>query len=141
MKDLLIQKIGESEWWHVPPKDPLAYKKRGKFLASTYLQAKFYGKPNMESERVKIKSPVFGFSESEILQQLFGSKWRHYLNKVLNAENDFYQKRIELDAEIYKKAKSLKYDSIVLMTDAGRRALQRGHKPKSIELNLYSINK
>jgi len=138
MKDLLIQKIGESEWWHVPPKDPLAYRKRGKFLASTYLQASFYGKPNIESERVKIKNPIFGFSESEILQQLFGSKRHYYLNKVIDAENDFYQRRIELDAAIYKKAKSLMYDAIVLMTDAGRKALQRGHKPKSIELNLIA---
>jgi len=92
----------------------------------------------MEPEQVKIKNPIFGFSEGEILQQLFGSKWHHYLNKVLNAGDNFYPKRIELDVAMYKKAKSLKYDAIVLLTKAGKKALQKGRKPNSIELNLVT---
>lgn len=71
IKNVLIEKINNSEWWHVPPQDPEAYKKRGKFFASTFLQAEFYGKPNDNSEKINIKNPIFGFSEFEILEQLF----------------------------------------------------------------------
>ncbi|MDF1518256.1 MAG: hypothetical protein P1P79_09945 [Lutibacter sp.] len=53
MKDILIEKINKSDWWHVSPKDSDSYKKRGKFLASTYQQAEFYGKPNNKPETVK----------------------------------------------------------------------------------------
>jgi hypothetical protein len=126
LKELLIQKINAGEWWHVPPRDPGAYRKRGKFFASTYLQAEFYGRPNMEPERVEIKNPVFGFSEDEILKQLFKSTELNQLKDVKNAEEDFYQKRIALDAKMYKKAKVLGYDSVVLMTAQGKVALQKG---------------
>ena len=139
MKNILIQKINGSAWWHVPPRDPLAYKKRGKFLASTYLQAEFYGKPNINPEKVNIKNPIFGFSEYEILQKLFGSKASKYLSEVNNPVKGFFKRRFSLDAVMYKKAKSLKYDSIILMTKTGERALRKGRKPNSIELNLINI--
>ena len=139
MKNILIQKINGSDWWHVSPRDPLAYKKRGKFLASTYLQAEFYGKPNINPEKVNIKNPIFGFSEYEILQKLFGSKGIKYLSEVNNPVKNFFKRRISLDAIMYKKAKSLKYDSIILMTKLGEKALRKGRKPNSIELNLINI--
>ena len=60
------------------------------------------------------------------------------LSVVENAEEDCYQRRIELDAKMHKKAKSLGYDSIVLMTPQGKIALQKGRKPNSIELNLIN---
>lgn len=41
IKEVLIDKINKSEWWHVTPADPEAYSKRGKFLSSTYQQAEF----------------------------------------------------------------------------------------------------
>ena len=138
MKDLLINKINQSLWWHVPPRDPHAYEKRGKFLASTYLQAEFYGRPNIEPERVRINNPVFGFSESEIIQKLFGSSWRKYLDDVLKSDADSYEKRLELDRKMYIEAKSLGFDAIVLLTKAGKKALQKGRKPDSIELNLVA---
>ncbi|MFA5309300.1 MAG: hypothetical protein WC370_07450 [Dehalococcoidales bacterium] len=136
MKDLLIRKINQSKWWHVPPRDPNAYKKRGKFLASTYLQAEFYGKPNIEPENVHINNPVFGLSESEIIQKLFGSNGQKYLDELLKTGADFYRKRCELDRKMYVKAKSLGFDAIVLLTKTGENALQKGRKPNSIELNL-----
>ena len=136
LKDVLIQKINAGCWWHVTPQDPDAYKKRGKFLASTYLRAEFYGRPNLEPERVEIKNPVFGFSEKEILKQLFGSTGSNLFEAINNATKDVYRKRIALDAKMHKKAKLLGYDSIVLMTPRGRTALQKGRKPNSIELNL-----
>ena len=136
MKNILIQKINKSEWWHVPPRDPNAYRKRGKFLASTYLQAEFYGRPNLMPEKVEISNPIFGFSEEEILTKLFGSFELNLLSDLENSEKNTYKKRIALDRKMFKKAKLLGYDSIVLMTAQGEIALKKGRKPNSIELNL-----
>lgn len=136
IRNVLLQKLNTSDWWHVPPCDPDAYKKRGKFLASTFLQAEFYGRPSDNPERVNVVNPLFGFSDSEILVKLFGKrKARKYLNYILNAEN-FYEARIELDAKMYKQAKAMGFDAIVLMTPQGKKALLKGRKPNSIELNL-----
>jgi len=136
MKDTLIKKINKSNWWHVPPVDPNAYKKRGKFLVSTYQQAEFYGRPSDKPERVKINNPLFGFSELEILKNLFSKeKAEKLLNKVLNSKN-YYDDRIDLDAKMYRKAKRLGFDCIILMTIAGRKSLENNRKPHSIELNL-----
>src|SRR3989338_3617707 len=111
IKRVLIDKINKSEWWHVSPRDPNAYSKRGKFLASTYQQAEFYGRPNDIPEKVRISNPVYGFSEIEILKKLFQNKGRFFLEDLENAENS-YQKRIDLDAKMFKRAKSLAYDAI-----------------------------
>lgn len=136
MKNILIEKINKADWWHVPPKDLKAYKARGKFFASTFSQAEFYGRPNNNSEKVNIKNPIFGFSELEILEQLFTKKEAvKYLHSVLESKN-YYNDRINLDAKMHDKAKSMKFDSIVLMTKAGKKSLQKNRKPNSIELNL-----
>ena len=63
IKTILIDKINKSAWWHVNPQDVDAYKKRGKFLASTYAQAEFYGRPNDVSEKVSITNPIYGCSK------------------------------------------------------------------------------
>jgi len=139
VKGILVGKINKSEWWHVPPQDPDAYNKRGKFLASTYQQAKFYGRPNDMPERVFIANPVYGFSEKEILDQLFpGDNNNLLLGKILNSKRDWYQKRISLDERMFKEAKSLGYDAIVLLGSSGRKELEMNRKPRSIELNLLN---
>ena len=136
MKEILIKKINKSLWWHVPPRDINAYQKRGKFLASTFLQAEFYGRPNNNPEKVNVKNPIFGFSEIEILEQLFSKKESaKYLEQIKNSAN-YYQDRISLDSKMYKKAKSFGFDAIVLMTKSGKVALLNNRKPNSIELNL-----
>ena len=129
MKDILIQKINTSNWWHVSPRDQNAYKKRGKFLASTFRQAEFYGRPNDEPERVDIKDPIFGFSELEILIKLFGNKkGKRYSKQVLRAR-DFYKTRITLDAKMRQRAKEMRYDAIVLMTEQGKKDLLAKENP------------
>lgn len=142
MKDVLVKIINRSTWWHVPPVDVNAYEKRGKFLASSYLQAEFYGRPNNKPEKVNIRNPVFGFSEPEILVQLFD---KTELAATLNVHRELtesnsggYEKRIELDAKMFVKAKQLGFDSIVLIAEAGKSALAKFRKPNSIELNLIS---
>lgn len=137
LKKTLIDKINKSDWWHVPPTNKNAYQKKGKFLASTYLQAEFYGRPNVQPENVEISNPVFGFSESEILHQLFPNEAKELLSDVLNKKTgNWFKKRIELDAKMYRKAKSLGYDAIVLVCKAGQKSLFNNRKPNSIELNL-----
>jgi len=139
MKKILIDKVNKSNWWHVPPGDPSAYKKRGKFLVSTYMQAEFYGRPNLHPEKVRIKNPLFGFSEIEILKKLFGNNGVLFLERILNSKSDFYEERIGLDAKMYQKAKELGYDSIILMVESGKNFLRKNIKPHSIELNLLNI--
>jgi len=138
MRDVLIEKVNKSDWWHVPPPDKFAYQKRGKFLASTYNQAEFYGRPNFDPEKVKISNPVFGFSEQEILKTLFGPTAKAKMFKNHDDDN-FYKKRIALDAEMFQKAISLGYDSIVLICESGKKSLMQNKKPNSMELNVLHV--
>lgn len=136
IKKVITDKINKSVWWHVPPQNPDAYRKRGKFLASTYKQAEFYGRPNDAPERISIKNPVYGFSEMEILKKLFPSD---YKNKLLSEDSEipnWYKQRIALDAAMFRKAKTLGHDAIVLFGLAGRKFLEKNRKPSSVELNL-----
>ena len=138
-KETLIAKINNSCWWHVPPGDSDAYKKRGYFFASTFAQAEFYGRPDDQPERVNIGNPVYGFSEMEILEKLFTSERiaNFFLKDMENSTRaSMYKKRIALDRKMYVRAKQLGYDAIVLMTSQGRKDLQRERKPRSMELNL-----
>lgn len=56
----LVRHINRKHWWHVPPQDPQAYLKRGKFLASTYAEAEFWGRPLDEPQKVRIQRPLVG---------------------------------------------------------------------------------
>lgn len=140
LKQVLIEKINESNWWHTPPKDKNAYEKRGKFLASTWEEAFFYGRPYDEPEQVEVKNPVYGTSEKEILEQLFPGQSEELLRRVKRNdkgyESGFYDRRIELDAKMCSKAKELGFDSIVLLGSDGREYLEKNQKPPSVELNL-----
>jgi hypothetical protein len=41
----IVAHVNRKAWWHVPPQDPMAYSKRGKFFASSFAEAEFYGRP------------------------------------------------------------------------------------------------
>lgn len=142
MEAILVNKINNSLWWHVPPKDLSAYKKRGKFLASTFKQAEFYGRPNDVPEKVSVANPICGFSEIEIVKRLFSAKVvEEYKKYVSGADHcaDWYEKRIEWDARIYRKARGKGYDAVVLLASNGRKYLKKNRKPHSIELNLLNV--
>jgi len=142
LKNLLIQKINAGKWWHVIPHDLEAYKKRGKFFASTYLQAEFYGLPNDVAEKVTIRNPVFGFSEEEIWKQIIPNYGNNKLMMdILHDKNDesWYDRRTEVDSMMCYAAKKLGYDAIVLICKNGHKALLKNRKPKSIELNLLNV--
>lgn len=56
----LVAHVNRKNWWHVPPQDPKAYRKRGKFLASTYREAEFWGRPLDEPQKASISRPLVG---------------------------------------------------------------------------------
>jgi len=138
IKTILVEKINRSEWWHVPPSDPDAYKKRGKFLANTFLRADFYGRPNDIPDKVAIANPIYGFSERAILKKLFPNEHKKIYSRFAKPKKDWYEYRIDVDARMARRAKELGYDAIVLMDCNGRKYLEKNRKPPSIELNLLS---
>lgn len=40
--DKLVAHVNRKQWWHVPPVDPAAYKKRGKFYSVSFKEAEFW---------------------------------------------------------------------------------------------------
>ncbi|HEY4503901.1 MAG TPA: hypothetical protein VJJ28_02240 [Candidatus Paceibacterota bacterium] len=136
LKDILIEKVNKSVWWHVTPYDRGAYKKRGKFLSSTYKQAEFYGRPCDIPEKVSISNPLYGTSEMEILQVLFPKEYNGLCATFEHDYEDWYERRIELDSKMYQQAKRMGFDAIVLLDSNGKKYLINNKKPHSIELNL-----
>jgi hypothetical protein len=128
----VISHINKKDWWHVPPLDPLAYSKRGKFFSSSFRDAEFYGRPLDDPEHVTISSPLLG-DEATIEAALFGKPIEH--PEPGNPGSTEFQ--LELDARMKRVALSKGYDSIVLMTPKEFVAYKaQGKMPRSIELNV-----
>ena len=108
----LVSYVNRKEWWHVPPTDPLAYTKRGEFLASTYHDAEFYGRPNNVPEKVRIANP-FICDKSSIEQELLG--------KIVSHEGMSIEEIARVDAQIRVVALKRGYDSIILFGEKGHK--------------------
>jgi hypothetical protein len=129
--DKLIAHINRKVWWHVPPADSRAYQKRGKFFASTFREAEFYGRPKDEAERVCITAPLIG--DNDAIE-------RKLLGKVESQPEITVRKRLSLDAELRRAAVRKGFDSIVLLTPRDMEALKKkGKMPRSIELNVVNL--
>jgi len=129
-----VSHINKKDWWHVPPLDRHAYQKRGKFLAASFGEAEFYGRPLDKPQRVRIANPLVG-DEETICRSLFG--------KVMSVpepeERNFVKERLALDARMKRAALDEGYDSIVLLHQATFAAFKKAGKiPRSIELNLLA---
>lgn len=128
--DKLIAHVNRKSWWHLPPMDPKAYAKRGKFLASTYDEAAFYGifgagKPL--EQRVKIAKPLVG-DEKKIA-------------RVLGIPPQYEGMSIEQmaahDAKWRNAALKKGYDAILLMAPITFAKWKTSGKiPRSLELNI-----
>ena len=124
----LIAHVNRKEWWHVPPRDRTAYRKRGKFLASSFREAEFWGRPLDEPQRVTITRPLIG-DEEVIEKVLFGRR--------VSSEEITMDERWALDAKIRRAALSRGYDSIVLMAPKPFAEFSvTGKLPRSLELNI-----
>lgn len=128
----MISHINKKDWWHVPPLDPLAYSKRGKFFSSSFREAEFYGRPLDHPEHVTISNPLLG-DEAAIEVALFGRLVKH----PEAGSTGSLEFQLELDARMKRVALSKGYDSIVLMTPKEFFAYKgQGKMPRSIELNV-----
>ncbi|MBI3664326.1 MAG: hypothetical protein HY234_14920 [Acidobacteria bacterium] len=134
-RQALIARINCKDWWHVPPVDPQAYQKRGKFYASTFREAEFWGRPLDMPERVRVENPLIG-DESHVEKALFGKALRHPdLDKTPHA--NLVAWRFRLDARMKKAAVAKGYDAIVILSRSGFQKLRtQGRLPLSIELNI-----
>lgn len=128
---MLIKHINRKDWSHVTPQDPRAYQERGKFFASTYVDAEFYGRPNDVPEKVSISTPLVG-TNATIERRLFGRVVSHLDMEI--------KRRFALDAKMRKAALQQGYDSIVLMSQTCYRHFRKAGKiPRNIELNVLNL--
>ena len=131
----LIRRINRKSWWHVPPIDPKAYKKRGKFYSSSFAEAEFYGRPG-DPERVTIVLPIIG-DELHIERILLGECPSVELVKLPSGKA-VIAARFTLDARLKKAAIAKGYDSIALLSPtAWSKFVEKGEMPRSIELNVF----
>lgn len=128
----VVAHVNRKSWWHVPPIDPNAYRKRGKFLASSFGEAEFWGRPLDDPQRVTIAMPLVG-DEATIERTLFG-------NCVSTGELTIDQ-RFKLDARMKRAALKKGYDSILLMARKSYvRYKSTGKFPRSLELNIMRVS-
>jgi len=126
--ETLIAHVNRKDWWHVPPSDPNAYSKRGKFFASSFKDAEFWGRPLDEPQRVTIANPLIG-DEETIEKKLLG--------RCVSTEDITMEARWALDAKLKRAASAEGYDSIVLMAPKAFAEFQSSGKlPRNIELNV-----
>jgi hypothetical protein len=127
----LIRHINRKDWWHVRPTDPSAYEKRGKFFASSFEEAEFYGRPGDAPEKVTVATPVVGDNDT-IERKLMGRVESHPSLSV--------RERFALDAKLRRAALRKGYDSILLMSETGFLEFKKkGKIPRSLELNVVDL--
>jgi len=123
----IVAHVNRKKWWHVPPQDTGAYKKRGKFLASTFSEAEFYGRPIDVPKRVTIARPLVG-DERTIARVLGIPPQREGMSLEEIATHDAGWRNAGL-------AKG--FDSIVLMSPTAFAKFKTdGKPPRSLELNI-----
>lgn len=126
----LIAYINRKAWWHVPPRDPTSYSKRGKFFASSFREAEFWGRPLDEPKRVAVTNPLLG-DEETVEKTLFGRR--------ISRDDFEMEERWKLDAKMKRAALAKGYDCILVMTPRAFNRLRiSGKLPRSIELNVLS---
>ena len=102
----LVAHVNRKQWWHVPPVDPDAYNKRGKFYSVSFAAAEFWGRPLDDPERAKIAKPLVG--DDETLARVLGIPPQH---------DGMSLKRIAThDAKWRNAALKKGFDAIVLMS-------------------------
>jgi hypothetical protein len=128
--DRLVAHVNRKQWWHVPPADPDAYKKRGKFFSVSFAAAEFWGRPLDEPERVTISKPVIG-DEKRIAKILGVPPQREGMSLEQIAAHDARWRNAAL-----KKG----FDAIVLMAPKCFVEWKKtGKIPRSIELNILNV--
>ena len=131
LHERLIAYVNRKNWWHVPPVDPGAYKKRGKFYSVSFAAAEFWGRPLDKPERVTISKPLVG-DEKRIARVLGIPPQRESMTLEQIAAHDARWRSAAL-----KKG----FDAIVLMGPSTFAEWKRmGKIPRSIELNVLEVS-
>lgn len=136
----LIEQVNRRKWWHSPPRDSASYKKRGVFLASSYKECEFYGRPLDEPIKVNISKPLVG-TEEDIIENLCGRVSRQMdAHRTLagNLDVDILKVRFQLDADLFEAAKKKGYDAIVIIAPKSATVVKQGKLPRNAELNVFS---
>jgi hypothetical protein len=127
----IVAHVNRKSWWHVPPIYPIAYRKRGKFLASSFAEAEFWGRPLDDPQRVTVIAPLVG-DEATIESRLFGN--------CISMQEITVAQRFRLDARMKRAALAKGYDSILFMARGSFVRLKAtGKIPRSLELNILCV--
>jgi hypothetical protein len=127
-QEKIIAHVNRKDWWHVPPRDLDAYNKRGIFLASSFKEAEFWGRPLDNPQKVSVSHPLVG-DEETIEKTLLGQR--------ISDEEITLEERWKLDAKMKRAALAQGYDSIVLISQKSFSTLKASGKvPRSMELNI-----
>ncbi len=128
----LVKHTNRKNWWHVPPQDPTAYSKRGKFYASSFQEAEFWGRPLDQPQKVTVANPLVG-DEETIERKLFGTR--------ISRDDISVEERWALDAKIKHLGLAKGFDSIILMTPKAFSEFRAtGKLPRSLELNILTVH-
>ena len=127
----LVAYVNRKDWWHVPPVNPDAYKKRGKFLASSFEAAEFYGRPLDEPQKVVISKPLVGDEKR--------------IGSVLGIHPQYDGMTLEQiaahDAKWRNAALKKGFDAILLMSPKCFTDWKTtGKVPRSLELNILNVS-
>lgn len=126
----IIAYVNRKKWWHVPPQDPTAYNKRGKFFAASFAEAEFYGRPSDVPVRVMVSRPLVG-DESAIARTLSIPPQHEGMSLEEIADHD---------ARWRNAALAKGFDSIVLMSPTAFTKFKTdGKPPRSLELNVVDL--
>lgn len=122
--------VNRKRWWHVPPGQSDAYRKRGKFFASTFAEAEYWGRPLDEPQKVSIANPLIG--DESTISSVLGVRSQHEgMNTRQIAAHDARWRNAAL-----KKG----FDAILLMSPmCFARFKSDGTLPRSLELNVLRV--
>lgn len=137
----LADQLNKRKWWHSPPTDKVAYKKRGMFLSSSYKECEFYGRPLNKLIRVNVSKPILD-TEQNIIRFFFGNDSRQMrtFDALINGTAKCpLNARFKLDADLFRAAKKNKYDAIAIVTEKGLEEVNNRKLSRSVELNVIDI--
>ena len=130
LHERLIAYMNRKNWWHVPPIDPGAYRKRGKFYSVSFAAAQFWGRPLNEPERVEISKPLVG--DEKRIAKILGIPPQH--------DGMTLEQIAAHDARWRNAALKKGFDAIVLMAPMTfAKWKMTGKIPRSLELNVLEV--
>jgi hypothetical protein len=125
-----VNHVNRKNWWHVQPANPNAYSTRGKFFASSFAEAEFWGRPLDEPQRVTIAKPLVG--DELTISKALGVPPQH--------DNMSLDQIAAHDAVWRNAALKKGFDSILLMAPkCFARFKTTGKFPRSLELNVLRV--